>query len=130
MNPAVPPLAKHWWEIETLLLFGISVRVFPTVLALIALWVGREIAKDPRRKLTSRQNVFLNVGLVIVTFLTVTGKLWGGQPLEVGWASVLGFGIGMNGIVIFEIFQRVTYNVFTGGNVTSKTVPLDSAADK
>jgi hypothetical protein len=116
MTVAAPPTSGHWWEVEAFFLFGITVHVFPTTLSLLALWVGREIAKDPRRKLTRRQNIFLNIGLTIVTFLAVTGQLWGGTPLEVGWASVLGFGIGMNGIVIFEIFQRVTYNVFTGGS--------------
>jgi hypothetical protein len=125
MTVVAAPTGGHWWEIETLVLFGISVHVFPTMLAMLALWVGREIAKDPRRKLSRRQNAFLNIGLTIVTFLAVSGQLWEGQPLQVGWASVLGFGIGMNGIVIFEIFQRVTYNVFTGGSTTWRTDSRD-----
>ncbi len=135
MNAVVPSFGGHWWEMETFVLFGIKVGVLPTVLSLLALWVGREIAKDPRRKLTRRQNVFLNVGLVIVTFLTVTGRLWNVTPLEVGWATVLGFGIGMNGLVIFEIFQRVTYNVFTGAGHAPRmgnppASPLDSDQGK
>lgn len=111
MNVAAKPVT-HWWETTAILFFGITVPVLPTMLAFVALWVGREIARDPKRKLTKRQNVFLNVGLTIITFLVVTGELWGGEPLEVGWASVMGFGIGMNGLVIFELFQRFTYNVF------------------
>lgn len=111
------PASGHWWELQAVILFGITVNVLPTMLSLLSLWVGREIAKDPRRKLTARQNVFLNVGLVIVTFLVVSGKLFGSSPLEVGWASVMGFGIGMNGLVIFEIFQRITFNVFSGGRM-------------
>lgn len=133
MSVAVPSFGGRWWEIDTLVLFGLSVPVFPTVLSLLALWVGREIAKDPRRKLTRRQNIFLNVGLTIVTFLVVTGKLWGGAALEVGGASMMGFGIGMNGILIFEIFQRATYSIFTGGGArygAPRDVPADSVDDK
>lgn len=128
MSVSAPSPGGHWWEIQTVILFGITVNLFPTMLSLLALWVGREIAKDPRRKLTRRQNGFLNVGLVIVTFLAVSGKLWGSAPLEVGWASVLGFGIGMNGLVIFEIFQRMTYNVFTGARYNG--APPDSGSGK
>jgi hypothetical protein len=103
----------RWWETDVVNLFGIAMPVLPTAFALAALWVGREIARNPRRKLNSRQNLFLNIGLVIVTFLVVTGRMFGTQPLELGWASVMGFGIGMNGLVIFEIFQNITYAVFT-----------------
>ena len=110
MTVAAKPI--NWWEATTILAFGITVPILPTLLAFVALWVGREIARDPRHKLSRRQNLFLNIGLTIVTFLVVTGKLWGGDPLEVGWASVMGFGIGMNGMAIFEIFQRATLNLF------------------
>lgn len=81
--------------------------------AMVALWCGREIARDQRRKMSRRETVFLNIGLILVTFLAVTGKMLGTTPLELGWATVLGFGIGMNGLVIFEIFQRFTYSVFS-----------------
>ena len=101
----------QWWQLDALIIFGITVPVMPTLFALAALWVGREIARDPRRKMTAREKVFLNIGLTLVTFLVVTGKLFGGDPLEIGWATVWGFGIGMNGLVIFEIFQRFTYGV-------------------
>lgn len=127
MNAVAPLVRGHWWEVTTVILFGITVNIFPTMLSLLALWVGREIAKDPRRKLTTRQNVFLNIGLVIVTFLVVSGKLLGTSPLEVGWASVIGFGVGMNGIVIFELFQRMTYNLFSGNRMNG---PPDSSAGK
>lgn len=128
MNLAAKPF--HWWETSAVVLFGITVPVLPTALSFVALWCGREIARDPKRRLSQRQNVFLNIGLVIVTFLVVTGRLWGGDPLEVGWASIMGFGIGMNGLVIFELFQKFTYNVFSlrTGNAPYDGRPPDNGA--
>jgi hypothetical protein len=107
----VPVPLGRWWETETFLLFGVSVAVLPTTLALLALWVGREIARDKQRTFTKRESIFLNLGLAMVTFLAVSGKMPMIPKLEVGWAAVTGFGIGMNGYVIFEVFQRVVLSI-------------------
>lgn len=115
MSAPVQAGFPRWWETDVVNLFGITTPVLPTMFALAALWVGREIARNPKRKLTKRQNFFLNIGLVIVTFLVVTGRMFGTHPLELGWSAVMGFGIGMNGLVIFEIFQNFTYAFFTRG---------------
>lgn len=114
MNKSMPAAAAiAWWQSDALVLFGIAVPILPMLFALVALWCGREIARDQRSKWSQREKVFLNIGLVLVTFLVVTGKLIGTEPLELGWSTVLGFGIGMNGPVIFELFQRFTYSIFS-----------------
>lgn len=126
MNVSAAQTLHPWWETDVINLFGIATPVLPSLFALAALWVGREIARNPKRHLNRRQNVFLNVGLVIVTFLVVTGRMFGTRPLELGWSAVMGFGIGMNGLVIFEIFQNITYSIFTARSLGP--IPADHSA--
>ncbi|MES2903277.1 MAG: hypothetical protein V4696_03750 [Pseudomonadota bacterium] len=108
-----PASGLAWWSADALIIFGITVPILPMVIGMTGLWVGRELVRNRAKKMTKRESVFVNVGLALLTFLVITGKLVVSQPLEVGWALVWGIGIGMNGPVLFEIFQRFTYAIAT-----------------
>lgn len=89
-------------------LFGTDVPVLALGLSVAGLILARVIAPPPLRKLTRLQELALTLLLLVVLFLIVTGKLFGGEPLEAGMATVWGIGLGFSGLLAIEFFgQRV-----------------------
>lgn len=90
-------------------LFGTDVPVLALGLSVAGLVLARVIAPPPLRKLTRVQELALTLLLLVVLFLIVTGKLFGGgKPLEAGMATVWGIGLGFSGLLAIEFFgQRV-----------------------
>jgi hypothetical protein len=108
-GPAATALAAPSVGPAIITLFGTNVPVLALGLSVAGLVLARVIAPPPLRKLTRLQEVALTLLLLVVLFLIVTGKLFGGgEPLEAGMATVWGIGLGFSGLLAIEFFgQRV-----------------------
>lgn len=108
-GPAATALAAPSVGPAIITLFGTNVPVLALGLSVAGLVLARVIAPPPLRKLTRVQEWALTLLLLVVLFLIVTGKLFGGgEPLEAGMATVWGIGLGFSGLLAIEFFgQRV-----------------------
>lgn len=106
-GPAATALAAPSVGPAIITLFGTDVPVLALGLSVAGLILARVIAPPPLRKLTRLQELALTLLLLVVLFLIVTGKLFGGgEPLEAGMATVWGIGLGFSGLLAIEFFGQ------------------------
>jgi len=84
---------------------GLDIPLLAFALSLASLLLVRQIAPEPARKLTPKQEWALTAVLAILLLMIVSGKFGGGRIGE-GMAVVWGIGLGFSGILVLDVIGK------------------------